>query len=558
MNVSTKYILGLAISLSLFSCIQENEDTTKPFNDVLDFKTETAHLSGTLIKTVTLNDKIETKSIAKPNWSIELKPFLDADFNTAANKYNYTRTERISKLTNLKDVIWISKENQHVKKAIYRYSEDKCVAAFLELNKESAVYSHSEILSYLPNSGYSIENSQNLSQLNEESFHLSGEFAGKPQPWKMFFDIGHNQVVPVNFDFTSDLENPILEFKQGKETIKMVAKKTDSNYFVDVPVFNAYLTFSVDNENMSGEFHNLDKGDNYVIPFNASRLPYNLVTPMTETENATNFDGKWEVHFKEGDDHSLAIGLFDRMGDDLYGTFATETGDYRFLQGKVDGDSFSLSTFDGSHLFIFTGKISNDKIIDGHFYSGSHYHTTWNGFKNENVQLTNPDKMTTLKEGIEQINFTFPNLNNEPISLSDNQFKNKVVIIQILGSWCPNCMDETRYFKELYAKYNSDGLEIIGLAFERSSNFDEAKASLSKAISDLEVPYTILVAGTPKESATALPMITPIKSYPTSIVIDKNGKVVKIHTGFYGPSTGSYYENYTKEMEELITHLLSK
>jgi hypothetical protein len=51
-------------------------------------------------------------------------------------------------------------------------------------------------------------------------------------------------------------------------------------------------------------------------------------------------------------------------------------------------------------------------------------------------------------------------------------------------------------------------------------------------------------------------MITKIKSYPTSIIIDKSGNVVKIHTGFYGPSTGKYYDDYTHEMESLMTELL--
>ena len=558
MNTPTKYILGLAISLSLFSCLKEDENTSKPFTQILDFKQEITGLSGELIKTVTLNNKIETQTISKPNWEIELKPFLDADFNTPANQDDFTRTERVSSLTGLKDVIWVSNDNSSVKKAVYRYENKECVAAVIYLNKESAVYTHEEILTYLPNSGYSIENSQGLSNISTESFHLVGEFSGKPQPWKMYFDIGNNQIVPVRFDFTFDTQKPILAFKQGKETIKMTATKTDTGYYVEVPVFNAFLTFSITDQTMKGEFHNLDKGENYIIPFHAQKLSYDLLTPSNEMENSPNFEGKWEVYFGEGDDKSKAIGMFDRLGDDLYGTFATETGDYRFLQGKIIDDSFSLSTFDGSHLFLFTGKIIGNKITSGHFYSGSHYQTTWYGEKNNSVTLTNPDEMTSLKEGVEKIDFTFPNLNGDLVSLSNEKFNDKVVIVQILGSWCPNCMDETRYFKELYSKYNTAGLEIIGLAFERSKDFEKAKISLNKAIHDLQVPYTMLIAGTPKESANALPMITKIKSYPTSIIINKQGEVVQIHTGFYGPSTGSYYEEYTKKMDELLNQLLSK
>ena len=51
-------------------------------------------------------------------------------------------------------------------------------------------------------------------------------------------------------------------------------------------------------------------------------------------------------------------------------------------------------------------------------------------------------------------------------------------------------------------------------------------------------------------------MIDGVKSYPTTLYIDKNGKIIKTYTGFYGPGTGSYYENYLKETELFLKELL--
>ena len=544
--------------LSLFSCVQEEKNTVKPFTDVLDIEQDTNNLVGGLIKYMVKDSAVESNSLSSPNWSLELKPFIDADFNKPANKDNYTRTEKMSALSGWKDVIWTRKnDNLPVKSAVYRFADRICISAQIEVVKESAVYTNSEILTYIPNVGYAIENEQTINGLSDSQFNLSGEFEGKAQPWRMFFDIGNGNIIPVNFDFLNTGDGMELTFKQGSESIKMKAVKTDSNYRVEIPVFQAYLTFKLDDEVMIGNFHNLDKGVDYIIPFSTLKLPYSSVVRTAIDTNGEDFSGKWEVYFGEGDDKSAAIGMFDRMGDDLVGTFATETGDYRFLQGKVFGNEFSMSTFDGSHLFLFTGKISGDKITEGHFYSGSHYHTTWEAKRNNDVELINPDEMTSLQEGVEKVNFSFPNLNGELVSLSDEKYQNKVVILQVLGSWCPNCMDETRYFNELYSKYNAQGLEIIGLAFERSKDFEMAKLSLEKAITDLNVSYSMLIAGIPKESGLALPMITPIKSYPTSIIIDRTGKVVQIHTGFYGPSTGKYYEDYTNETEKLIEELLN-
>jgi thiol-disulfide isomerase/thioredoxin len=559
MRFSFKYMGGLAIMLSLFSCMQEEKSTVKPFQDVLNMEAEVKTLNGGLVKYMVKDSIVELNRLGSPNWDVELKPFFDADFNTPANKDNYSRTETISSLSGWRDVIWIrKKDNLPVKSAVYRFKNDDCVSAQIEVVKESAVYTNAEFLTFIPNVGYAIENEQTINGLSNSQFNLTGEFVGNPQPWRMFFDIGNGNVVPVNFEFQNTKGAIELTFIQGSERIKMKAVKTDSNYRVEIPIFQAFLTFELEDEVMKGNFHNLDKGDDYFIPFSALKLPYSSAVRSITHEEGEDFSGKWEVYFREGEDKTAAIGMFDRLGDDLFGTFATETGDYRYLQGKVFGNEFSLSTFDGAHLFLFTGKISGDIITEGHFYSGSHYHAKWDAKRNNDVELLNPDEMTSLKDGVEKVDFSFPNLSGESVSLSDDTYQNKVVILQILGSWCPNCMDETRYFNELYSKYNSQGLEIIGLAFERSKDFEIAKLSLEKAITDLNVSYSMLIAGTPKESALALPMFTPIKSYPTSIIIDRYGNVIQIHTGFYGPGTGKYYEEYTFETEKLLEDLLEK
>jgi len=553
MNNALKYIGGLAIALSLFSCTGEKKEIVRPFTDVLNFDVEAKSITGGVTKTVIQAEKVETHFLQNPNWdSIELKPFIEADFNRAANKDKYIRTEEVSELAGWRDVKWIStNEKLPVKSAVYRYKDSTCIGASIQVQKLSKGYDLMEQLTYIPNAGYAIENIQNLREISGEQFYLSGEFEQKPQPWRMFFDIG-NQIIPVNFEF-NEAEKTIT-FHQGKEKIKVQLSKHTTVYHAEMPVFQSYLEFEINGDELDGEFHNLDKGDDYIIPFTGTKLPYETVFGYNMDATYPDFSGKWETYFGEDGKKSAALGLIDRLGDDLIGTFATETGDYRFLQGKVVGDSFWLSTFDGSHLFLFNGKINGDQITDGHFYSGTHYHTIWSAKRNDKFELTNPDELTEITQ--ESFDFTFPDLRGEPVSLSDERFQNKVVIIQILGSWCPNCMDETRYFQDLFYRYNAQGLEIIGLAFERSKEFEKAKESLERVILDLDVPYTMLIAGTPKEASDILTMIDKVKSFPTSIILDKTGKVVKVHTGFYGPSTGKYYDDYVTETEAFIEELL--
>ena len=122
----------------------------------------------------------------------------------------------------------------------------------------------------------------------------------------------------------------------------------------------------------------------------------------------------------------------------------TETGDYRYLEGNMYNNTLYLSSFDGTHLFLFKATLIDDRLT-GVFYSGSHWEEPWVAVKNQDMELTNPDSLTYLKEGYNKLAFTFPNTNGDSISLTDDKYIGKVVIVNIMGPWCPNCKDETAY-----------------------------------------------------------------------------------------------------------------
>ena len=153
--------------------------------------------------------------------------------------------------------------------------------------------------------------------------------------------------------------------------------------------------------------------------------------------------------------------------------------------------------------------------------------------------------------------FSFPNLKGDTINLKDPKFAGKPVIVQIMGSWCPNCLDESLYLKEQYEQYHKDGLEIIGLTFERARDYETALKRATKMERDLALPYPILLAGATRDDKAAelLPMLNHIMSYPTSIYLNKDHAVVKIHTGFSGPGT-PVYEDFVAENDKFIQSLI--
>ena len=148
------------------------------------------------------------------------------------------------------------------------------------------------------------------------------------------------------------------------------------------------------------------------------------------------------------------------------------------------------------------------------------------------------------------------------VSLNDNRYKGKVIIVQIMGSWCPNCMDETGLLTKLYDEYKNKGVEIIGLAYERSTDFLRSRRSLLSFQKRFNVKYEILISGVSVNdslrSEKTLPQLENIEGFPTTIFINKNGDVEKIHTGFNGPGTGEHYDEQKKEFYGIINNLLAK
>ena len=167
--------------------------------------------------------------------------------------------------------------------------------------------------------------------------------------------------------------------------------------------------------------------------------------------------------------------------------------------------------------------------------------------------------MTYLKEGYDKLAFSFPNPDGQTISLSDEKYKNKVKLVQILGTWCPNCADETQFLVNYFKENPSDDLEIIGLAYEKQRKPGKAAQAVNRMKERFDIPYEILIAGTNNktEAAETLPMLNAVISYPTLIYIDKNDKVRKIHTGFSGPATSTYPE-FVKEFNTFMKELLSE
>jgi thiol-disulfide isomerase/thioredoxin len=386
---------------------------------------------------------------------------------------------------------------------------------------------------------------------------------GKPSPglkagnWRGVLEIqGHE--LPFGLEITKEGTSWKANLVNAGEKILLdEITITGDTVEMVLHVFDASLRARINGDRLDGTFVK-----NYApqanMPFHATYGDTYRFIPISKMP-VKDFGGMFEVTFKTAKDSYPGVGIFEQQGNHVTGTFLAPNGDYRYLEGEVVNETLMLSTFDGNHAFLFVATKSGDSIR-GDYYSGKSSHETFSGIRNENAKMPDPESLTYLKPGHEKLTFSFKDLNGNTVTSEDPRFQNKVIIYQIFGTWCPNCMDETKFLSAWYDQNKDRDVMIVGLAYERKDDFQYASARVSKMIEKWNVGYDFLIAGVnDKEKAAAtLPALNQVLAFPTTIFVGRDGKVEYIHTGFEGPGTGIYHERFKERFNEIVNELLAE
>lgn len=368
-------------------------------------------------------------------------------------------------------------------------------------------------------------------------------------PFNFLVSIATNGKIPIQ------IQNGSENFSLGDSYLR------NDSLVIPFDLYDSELVFAKKSEEMLNGFW-IKKRNGVVIGKLAVEANWGSKERFQHLKPAiVSVSGKWKTDFI-GDDGkpSLGVGVFEQNGANVTGTFLRTSGDYRFMQGNISGDSLFLSYFDGSAVMLLKAKIEKNKSFAGMFYSGISGKRIIKGTLDPAATLPDLKTLTSLKAGLNAIQFTLPSPTGELISLSDERFKNKVVVVEMMGSWCPNCLDESRYLAPFYKKNKSKGIEMLGLAFEYSADIKVSGPKIENFRKRIGIEYPILFAGLPNDETVAkvLPALDKLNGYPTTFIIDKKGIVREIHTGFSGPGTGVYYTDWIHEFEKTIQKLLNE
>lgn len=349
--------------------------------------------------------------------------------------------------------------------------------------------------------------------------------------------------------FGARLEGKTLYIENGVQetlTIELTGEDTLKGTF---PVFASDLYLVPTEEGYSGLYLRTDAED-YTLPLTLSPGELHFAPAQK------NWPGQYAIqrHFGDGNTRPALLQLNKKDGV-LVGTIATSTGDSRFLSGWETEEGFQLQGFDGRFIYNVVARVQGDSIY-GDVWAGKTGYFSFVGVADEEASLEDPEHMTSLKEDYTHIEWHLPGLDGDTVHF-DSRTLSKPTILTIQGSWCPNCMDEGRVLDEFYREFEG-AVDVYGLSFEYSGTLDKALKAVQKMERDLGTTFPMVVATYSKDQDpnSVLPL-ERIRSYPTSLILDHEGKVVRIHTGFYGPSTKEF-EGYVKETRALLTELVDR
>jgi len=403
-----------------------------------------------------------------------------------------------------------------------------------------------------------------------------GQVLLKTGKWyaKLSREDGH--AIPFELEIKKQGRSYTIAVVNGTESLLTQSSFNGDSITIQMPVFESSFRAKINGpDRISGRWIKGGSVKDLMMPFSAvaggGRFPGKADAATSKAVrnmlSAAEIGGKWDMDITRADQTPRkAIGEFIQQGRRLSGSVLTPSGDYRYLAGTLAGDSLFLSTFDGIHAILIEGKANHyqDKTnpqLEGMLYSSTSAPEKWTAVKDASVTLA--PAVTTVKVGSDgKPAFSYKDLDGTTVSLTDQRFKNKVVVLQLMGSWCPNCMDETAFLSEYYRKNKSRGVEVIGLAYELTTDAERSAKSLQKFRDKFSVEYPMLITGVavgdPQRTEKTLPQLSEIKVFPTSVILDKNGVIREISTSFYGPATGEYYTKYKEHFEKTVNRLLNE
>lgn len=335
-----------------------------------------------------------------------------------------------------------------------------------------------------------------------------------------------------------------LVWHNGKEDV--VARQIDDTTWALNP-FDGRITGHWEGGQFIGAWHDRQRGE-YRVRLTGGLKPSQPDAHWPEQPPQL----AWEFYLPADDSLPMGTLLLHQSGDRLAGTIATSTGDFRFLTGSKG----RLQTFDGAHLYHLSGNF-HEAHVEGTFYSGTHYAAPFRAEQLPSLPVLTAQEAQIKPNAAFSLAFYDGDMNKQVWGLED--LPKDVTVIDIMGTWCPNCLDEMHTLLQLHREYPEVG--FVTIAFERNAlgNPKQARERLLRYVEALDIPWTVEIGGNADKAAAqaAFPFLERVASFPTTLFVHKDGRI-RTHSGFNGPATGAAYQAELTTFRDHLDALLNR
>ena len=372
--------------------------------------------------------------------------------------------------------------------------------------------------------------------------------------WTAYIDYGKYNV-PFNFDIRYDGEQPVIKFTNGEEEIVVDRSEVKGDSII-IPLdpFDAEIKARISDGKMSGTWFKYYWSANFPFSARLGGVRFN-----NSQKVYAQIPDRLPMIIEPDGDKDPALGLFKQVDNQVTGTIITETGDYRYFEGIMDGDSLKMSSFDGAHGFMILAKKSADQWKGKLVLSGG-YTEDWISTSIQTATLPqDPFKMVELDNSTKPPFYDLIGAGSGKDAINPRDYEGKVLIVQVFGTWCPNSMDLTNYLVNWYAEKHPE-VEVIASTYEPKYSKEYGNRRIKEYQEAMKVPYNIFLGGKLSKAGAAMPypFIKKLAAFPTLVFIDKKGQPRYVHSYFTGPATGEYYSAFDVRFREIIDELVTE
>jgi thiol-disulfide isomerase/thioredoxin len=372
-------------------------------------------------------------------------------------------------------------------------------------------------------------------------------------PWKAVLDLSGG-ALPFALEIEREKRGWSGRLCNGSSCQSFSAVRIEGDSLVlEMADYAATLKAAIRSDSLLGYYHNVGSKGPRTIPFRAARGRWPVTTAPARLL------GRWDATYYQDLGTSPRVFDFRNGSRGFEGRIISSTTDYGPYSGPVVGDSFAIGLFDGSFVYLLTGKLVGD-TLRGIFHAGLRTQTPWTAVRSTGApHLESPTEISQADTTV-PLRFEFPDLQGGTVGSDDPRFRGKVLLLDIFGTWCPTCHDATPELLRLYRRYHARGLEVVGLAFEATGDTAVDARQVRRYRDKFRIPFPLLLAGVndTESIAAALPQLDNVSAFPTTVFLGRDGRVRRIYAGFHGIATGSQHGKMVREFEREIEKLLQE